>query len=138
MRVLEDRQHQAAVVAAARGVEALRPLHPPPAVVLAAAARGGLEVDLLDGVLADVADVEVARAAVEAEAPGVAQAGRPDLGRAAAPGERIVRRDRVRRLGVDVDPQQLAEQRVLVLAVVLRVAAVATMASAMERQMMPR
>ena len=61
-------------------------------------ARGpSREVDLLDLVLADVADGQVAVGAVEREAPRVAQAVGVDLAAGArAPDERVRRRDRVR------------------------------------------
>src|SRR5262249_29179378 len=70
--VLPDGQGQPARAAAPRAREAVPPLHAVPAVVLAAVAGGRLEVDLLVAVLADVADVQVAGAAVEAVAPRVA------------------------------------------------------------------
>ena len=79
MRVFEQRQRDAGVAAVRRRVEAVQPFHLPPAVVFAADARRGLEVDLLERVLADVADPEVAGRAVEGEAPRIAQAVRPDL-----------------------------------------------------------
>ena len=72
------------------------------------------EVDLLDLVLADVADDEVAVGAVEREAPRVAQAVGVDLAaRARAPDERVRRRDRVRPPArrLRVDAQDLAQQR---------------------------
>src|SRR5262249_12689524 len=53
------------------GNEAVQALHDAPAVILAAATRGRLAIDLLVLVLADVADVQVAGRAVEAPAPGV-------------------------------------------------------------------
>src|SRR4029450_10410177 len=49
-----------------------------PAVVLAAAAGCRLEVDFLDGALADVGDVQIAVGAVEREAPWIAQSLGPD------------------------------------------------------------
>ena len=58
---------------------AAAPLERAPAEVRALAAAAAHEVDLLDLVLADVADREVARAAVEGEAPWVAQAVAVDL-----------------------------------------------------------
>src|SRR5262249_14264938 len=68
----------------------------PPAVVLAAFAGGRLEVQLLDLVLADVGDVEVAGLVVEGVPPRVAQAEGPDLGSGARPArERVAGRDRV-------------------------------------------
>jgi hypothetical protein len=51
-----------------------------PAVVLAAARAGRLEVDLLVGVLADIADIQVAGGTIKREAPGIAQPIGPDLG----------------------------------------------------------
>src|SRR6478752_6287838 len=62
-----------------------------PAIILAALARGWLVIDLLELILARVADIEVVGATVEAEAPGVAQPKRPNL--RAGPGlvsERVV------------------------------------------------
>src|SRR5262249_52173810 len=80
VRVVVDRQRQRGVVAgAAREAGAGEALHAAPAVVVAALASR-LEVDLLDRVLADVADPQVAGLAVEAPAPGVAHAVVPDRG----------------------------------------------------------
>jgi hypothetical protein len=104
-----------------------------PAEVLAALSRGG-QVDLLARVLPDVADPEVAGLAVEGEPPGVAQPVRPDLVAAArGAGERVVLRDRVgraTRAPARVDADELAEQRVEILAVVARVVAPAAVAEA--------
>ena len=72
------------------------------------------DVDFLVQVLADVADPEVMGQRVEAVAPGVAQAGRPDLGAdVGAPDEGIVGGDRVRlavRRVVDVYAEHLAAE----------------------------
>src|SRR5690606_29381025 len=121
----DDRHHQALGVAAGARLEALGPLHHVPAVVLAARGAGGLQVHLLEPVLADVGDVKVAGLAVEAEAPRVAQAVGPDLGPGAlAVHEGVVwRRDGA--LAGDVEPEELAEYGVEALAVALRVAAAA-------------
>src|ERR1700733_1202550 len=75
-------------------------------------------IDLLPGVLTDVADPQVARLAIEVPAERVAVAVRPDLAaRTGDAGERVVGGDVVHALRrVDVEPQYLAEQRVLVLA----------------------
>src|SRR4051795_4632065 len=78
-----------------------------PAVVRALAAAAPREVDLLLGVLAHVPDHEVARLAVEGEAPRVAQPVRPDrLLRARAAGERVALHA-VALAVPRVDPQQL-------------------------------
>ena len=91
-----------------------------PAVIRAGAA----EVDLLEGGLADIADKEVAEAAVEAVAERVAQAGGVEPGPGGAAGDavdygRIVGRDgvvpaRIGRegVGVDIEAQDLAERGV--------------------------
>src|SRR5262249_59457036 len=71
--VFEDRERERAVVAAGRRVEAGRSLHEAPAVVLAAGARGGLEVHLFTRALADVRDEEIAGLAGGAGWPGGAQ-----------------------------------------------------------------
>src|SRR6266581_1422753 len=94
-------------------------LHPVPAVVLASARARRLKVDLLPGVLPDVAGPQVAGLAVERVPPGVTQAVRPDLRPGAgAPDERIVLRHEIRAVRRDravglprLDPQHLAEQR---------------------------
>ena len=85
-----------------------------PAVVLETRAPARREVELLPRVLADVADVEVARRAVEREPPRVAQPVAHD------------HRRRVRFF--DVEAQQLAERRAQILGTVLRVAAGAAVA----------
>ena len=111
-----------------------------PAVVAAAAIRR-LVVDLLERVLADVADDQRAGAAarriVEAVAPRIAQAERPDFrprrNRPAAD-ERIVGRHliagRMRVGHVDVDAQHLAEQLLRILRAMFRIVAGAAVAEA--------
>jgi hypothetical protein len=108
-------------------------LHPVPAEVRAGRRAGPLDVDLLPGALADVADPQVARRPIEAHPPRVAQAREPDLGpRARGAGrERVVGRDAVRLARgavLDVDPEDLAEQGRERLAVALRVTAAAAVA----------
>ena len=78
--VLGDRERQAVLRQPSR-LEAVRALHPVPAEVQAALA-GARDVDLLPRALADVADPQVARLAIERQAPRVAQAVVPDLVRA--------------------------------------------------------
>src|SRR5204862_4879968 len=89
-------------------------------------------VDLLVAVVADIADRERLRPAVEGEAPGVAEAIGPDLVAARSADEWVVRRDRVRlaarRRGID--PEQLAQQEVQVLRVARRIAGRAAVAGA--------
>src|SRR5262245_10778912 len=132
--VVDDRQRQTARVAAGARWVALRALHPVPAVVLAARARGRLKVDLLARTLPDVADVQVAGLAVEAEPPGIAQPVGPDLGAAAGHADEGVGRRHGVGAGwsdrLDVEPQDLTEQAVRVLAVVVRIAATAAVAGA--------
>ena len=115
----DDREgHAAAVAVAGEDVVALEAV---PAVVGAlTAARCGGEVDLLDRVLPDVADGQVAGLAVEREAPRVAQAEGEDLRLGAA----LAR----------VEAQQLAEAAAHVLGVAVRVAASATVARARVEQ----
>ena len=85
-------------------VEAVRAFADPPAVV---AALDDV-VDLLPASIADVADEQPALAVgLPRQAPRVAEAVGVDLGRAAASRERVVGRDRVRRLAVDVQPRIL-------------------------------
>ena len=106
--------------------EAVGALLDVPAVVLAELDA----VDLLPHVLADVAGPQVAGAAVEAEAPGVTQAPRVDLGPTAASGEGVVGGDRIGVTAVDVEAQHFTEQGVGVLGVALRVARAAAVAEA--------
>src|SRR5829696_7255217 len=128
VEALDDRPHVAGRRLARRIPAAA--LERAPAEVLAAAAAH--EVDLLDLVLADVADRQVAVAAVEREAPGVAQAVGVDLAAGArAPAERVPARDRVRTApGLPrVDPEDLPEQRAEVLRVAPRAVPVAAAAA---------
>src|SRR4051794_30658528 len=97
--------------------------------VIASALAGRLVVDLFVMVLPDVRDderaVSTAHRIVEAEAPRVAQAERPDLvarGNRNVVDERVVWRDliadRVLLRHVYVDPEHLSEEAVRVLGVV--------------------
>jgi hypothetical protein len=105
--------------------------HPPPAVVLAARAAGGLEVDLLPRVLPDVTDEEIACEAVEAEAPRIAQAVRPDLGPGAGhPKEGVGGGNPVGCRPVDVDAENLAKEAPQILGVVVDIARAAAVADA--------
>src|SRR5207249_3155917 len=107
--VVEPRRHVTGVGCRSLGVG--------PAVVAAPHAA----IDLLPGVLADVADVEQAGARVEGEAPGVAQAIAPDLGAdAGLSDERVVAGDRA----VRVDAQDLTGEVAEVLGVGVRLPAV--------------
>src|SRR5205814_6889537 len=102
MRILRDRLDVAREAAAAI---CMRSLEDRPAIVLAALARARPDVDLLQCVLADVADVQRTGGAVEAEAPWIAQAVGPDLAPRCRGEARVGRRDRVRAGGADVDPK---------------------------------
>src|SRR3990172_8457664 len=135
--VLGDRLDEPRLVAAGR--DAVTALHDVPAVVLPAERVAGLAVDLLPGALADVTDVEIAIGSVEAEAPGVPQPVGPDLGEPLARGdppvrERVVRRDGVRfafrRIGIHVQAEDLAQQRLPILTVAVRIAAGSAIAKA--------
>lgn len=79
MAILDDGEGEAGAVAAP-AAEAARALEAIPAVIRAAAHH----VDLLEGVLADVAGSQHAGREVEGHAPGVAQAVGPDLRAGAA------------------------------------------------------
>src|SRR4029078_3825388 len=122
VRVLEHREDGARRAAALVAVAALEGV---PAEVVAAAPlppsrAAGDEVDLLDLVLADVADDEGAGSAVEREAPRIPQPIRVDLREGAgAPAEGIVGRDRVAAVRLWVDPDQLGEHPAQVLAVLV-------------------
>src|SRR2546430_17018695 len=91
-----------------------------PILVGAGAVAAAGEVDLLLGVLAHVADDQIARGPVEGEAPRIAQPVGPDLRTPPSSNrERIARRDRVAAARPGRDPQQLSEQHPGVLAVVV-------------------
>jgi hypothetical protein len=99
-----------------------------PAVVRAARA----DVDLLPCPLANVRDEELARGAIEARPPRVAQPERPDLVGARDPDERIVRWHAVvplsvRRecIAVHAEPEDLAKQTIDILSRAQRVAGTA-------------
>src|SRR4051794_27524631 len=90
VEALDDRAHVAGSGLAGRVAAAA--LERAPAEILAAAAAH--EVDLLDRVLADIADREVPGAAVEGEPPRIAQPVAVDLGAGAgAAHERVRARD---------------------------------------------
>src|SRR5438874_1399978 len=99
------------------GAVAMEALEHAPPVVRAAAGAAGLEVDLLELVLADIADRQVARPPVEAEAVWVPEPVDPDLRPGPRPPhERVVPRRAVAAAGERLDPDQLAEERVQPLA----------------------
>ncbi len=109
--IFRDWQSQAVLVTS-RGT-ALTAFHDGPAIVFATARPGRLEIDFLQIILAHVRDIEVASLTIEADAPGVAQAKRPDLVQhGVLLRKRIVRRDGVGPVtGVHVDADELTEQR---------------------------
>src|SRR5205823_5470818 len=138
--VLGDGADARRAVAARTASVAVHPLHDWPAEV-EAVSRGGRhgsdhagrhEVDLLVGVLADVADPEIAGGAVEGVAPRVAQAKGPNLGVNVfvEADVRIVRRDGVRGAAIDVEAQHLAKQGHRILGVPIPIAGAATVAGA--------
>src|SRR5207302_10054435 len=115
----------------ATGAVAVKALKDAPSVVGAAPRSLFLEVDLLEQVLAHVADREVAGQPVEAEAVRIAQAVRPDLrAYARPPYERVVLRDSVATAGLRVDADELGEQGVEPLARSERVALAASVPEA--------
>src|SRR2546430_4992902 len=126
--VLDHRLHEARA-AAGSGVEAVQPLHDPPAVVQPSLSRRR-DAHLFPKVLTHVCDVEEPRHPVEREAPRIPEAERPALGRAAARRERIAGGNGVRVAVVRVVPKRLAEQRVGFRRAVLRVAPRAPVAHA--------
>ncbi len=108
-----------------------------PAIILATAADGRLDVDFFVQTLADIADEHGGGGRVKAPAPGVAQAHGPDFGRAGLAHKRIAGRDDVmlewiagEGVAIEAEAQDFAEERILVLGVVGRVAASPTVAGA--------
>ena len=146
VRIGEERRHLAdagrARIRDRGGVEvpfALAPAQVRPAQAVLARRPVGqpAETHLLPRVLADIGDDEITGEPVEGGAKRVAEPIREDLGTWLRPvrrpaarvaGERVGRGDPVRRavgLGARVDAEHLAQQRVRVLALLRRVAAVA-------------
>ena len=128
--VFEDRQHRS------RRRVAEAALRQVPAVVLAAVAGPRLEVDLLPRRLPDVGDVEIA-VLVEGDPPRVAEPVGPDLVGAVLADEGVVAGNGVVAAGirreivaVDIEPEDLAEEHILVLAVAVGVVAAAAVADA--------
>src|SRR5688572_18815397 len=105
------------LLVAGRRAEARRRLHRVSSVVDAAAIRRD-SVHFLEAILADIGDVHHTTRAVEGKAPRIAQPQRPDLtSRSLLAGERIAGGNDVRVTAIDVDTENLAEQRVTILAV---------------------
>src|SRR3954469_2074073 len=95
MRILVDRQAQSLSATALRRVEAVASFHNVPAIITPTFPMR-TQVDLLPAPLANVADEEIVRVAVEEEAEGGAQTIGPDLrARFTVPPERVVVRDRI-------------------------------------------
>src|SRR3970040_3013907 len=92
------------------------------------------DIDLFPGAFAHVTQPQLTGVAIEAPAPGIAQAPGIDFRCTATAGEGIVARYRVvlarRRNAVDVDTQHCAQQGIDVLPVVLRIVARAAVAEA--------
>ncbi len=91
-----------------------------PAVVVSALVIRGLEIHVLPRVLPHIGDVQVAGLAVEAEAPRIAQARRPDLGPGALlVDEGVILGYAVRAVptSIHVDAEDLRQEGVVVLAV---------------------
>ncbi len=130
MVVFEHRFDEVRAGTAAAGAERVLPFTQRPAVV----APLGDDVDLFPQVLADVRCPEVPRLAVEGDPPQVAESGRPDFRRVARLADvGIVFRNavaHVRGRVIDVDPQDLPQQRVALLAVAVRVVAAAAVTQA--------
>ena len=134
-----DRCRVAAKGLAAGGVIGAVALVTAPAIIFAAITAGRRKIDLFKTVLPNIPDPEVAGEPVETEAPGVAQAGGPDLitGPPLTVDKGIIRRDAVgcaaarvaiwaiATAAVDINAQQLAQQDIVVLAVILWIAGAA-------------
>src|SRR3990172_657928 len=155
VRVGKHRRRQACWVAGGGDVT-LASLHDVPTVILASRARGALVIDFLHLKLAYIGDIQISVGTVEGEAPGVAQAQRPDLfsisdhpyegvvHRDAVPGRGAARRTlkykgqksfhpRWRGLGefdLDIDAQQFSQKRGRILRISTRIAASASIAGA--------
>jgi hypothetical protein len=119
--VLGYGQCQPGLAAPGAAAGALRAFHDVPAVVFTTLGTRRLNIDLLEPILADIRDIQVAGLPVEGNSPGVAQAERPDLvpNRLVA-GKRVVGRNCVSPAHrIHVDPNEFAEQCAAVLGVVI-------------------
>src|SRR5205085_4321991 len=122
--VVGNRHRQTAHVATAWRVKAVGSLHNVPAKVLAFLHQ----VDFLKLVLPYIGDEKAPGAAVERKAPGVAKTISPDFRQTTSAHERIVGWNRILQTTIHVvyiDPQHLAEQRLLTLPVAQRIATTA-------------
>ena len=134
MAIGSDRQSQGRSVAGATGeTRAIQALHAAPSVVATAHCARLLDVDLFDGVLADIADPQVASRAVEGRAPRIAKAVSPNLivgGHAA--NKRVVRWNRVVRRNAahgGLDAMHLGEAGREVLTIAVGIVGRATIAN---------
>jgi len=75
-----------------------------PTVIHTAGRSRRLEVDLLPHVLADIPNEEISGGAIKAEAPGVAQAIGPDLGKTITFDKGIIRWNGVGLVAIYIDP----------------------------------
>src|SRR4029079_5831181 len=83
-----------------------------------------LNVDLFDLVLADVCDVQEVSRTIERKSPGIAHACRPDLGPCVSrSAERIPLGNRVWLDSADVEPEDFAKERILVLPIAVGIPA---------------
>src|SRR5512133_2090744 len=91
-----------------------------------AAGRSSREIiDLLPDILPDITYIQVSGRLIKRQAPGIAQAVRPDL-----VAERIIRGDSVGVTGINIDAQNLAKQPVGFLSIFLRIARAASIPQA--------
>src|SRR6476646_4236917 len=103
MAVFSDREHQSFCATAFLRVVAMAAFHDTPTVI----AADDDEVDLFPFVLADIAQTQQARFPVEREPPRVPDSKSENLRTAATIGIRVVGRNGIGTVSVDIDAEDL-------------------------------
>src|SRR6476619_1565193 len=119
MAVFSDRKNQSFYATAFLRVVAMCTFHAAPTVI----AAGDDKVDLFPFVLADIGQPQQTRFAVEREPPRVPDSERENLRTTATSGIRVVRRDGIGTVSVDIDAEDLPQPLLRILGSILRVAA---------------
>src|SRR6476661_4620154 len=119
MAVFSDRENQPFCATAFLRVVAMCAFHDSPTVI----AAGDDKVDLFPFVLADIGQPQQARFPVEREPPRVPDSESENLRTATTSGIRIVRRDGIGTVSVDIDAEDLPQPLLRILGSILWVAA---------------
>ena len=115
MVVFGNWQNLPALIAATGRVEAQAAFHYPPAIVLTARTAGRLNINFFPGRLPYVSDVKIMGQTVKGESPWISETIGPNFlsdVRIGAGKKRIGRWDPIRRTGIHIQAQDLAEQAI--------------------------